>query len=219
MNNKLKKTLKISLILISAITLFMLIISINYYLEDEKLLFYSTGTKHKAFLHSTWEMSEKEVERANNTFLFIPDYDFFDFPDSQYPKVLNMSRYKSRVQREITIWGYDSRVEYSFFDDRLFEYTLFVKGYDAKQLHEEILKNLSVKYGEGTNESKDDNFLYKMSWDTKLVTIDHWLVKESSSNSSNPFLSLGYLAGIRFGYKPMFKQIHDISLKEHEELF
>jgi hypothetical protein len=34
------------------------------YLKANNLLFFSTGTKEKAFLNTTWRMSPKEVERA-----------------------------------------------------------------------------------------------------------------------------------------------------------
>ena len=40
------------------------------YLKANNLLFFSTGTKEKAFLNTTWRMSPKEVERATGWPLF-----------------------------------------------------------------------------------------------------------------------------------------------------
>ena len=68
------------------ITIFLIAIFIgglflvNKYLSANNLLFYSTGTNEKAFLDSTWEMSPREIERANNAILKPPQFDFSGIP-------------------------------------------------------------------------------------------------------------------------------------------
>lgn len=228
MKANLKKILKISLLLIVAISLLISIIAINGYLEDEKLLFYATGTQYKAFLNSTWEMSEKEIARANNTYLnseptrldfsgfntidgkknppgtYI-DYNPFKF-DFQLPKVLNMSRYKKGIQNDITIFGYNSRVRYYFFDDKLFEYTLIIHGLDADKLHKDIYSSISEKFGEGRVQKKENFQIQSVSWETMILKVDYWL---NDINSGK----------VRFSYKPMINKIKQIKLNEEKNLF
>jgi len=210
-----KKGLRTILVfLISAIAITVLWV-VNSFLKEHKFIFYATGIEDKAFLNATWEMSEAEIERANSTELEQAKYDFFALPDTQYPKVLKMSRYKSRIQNDITIWGHEARVECAFFDDKLFEYTLFLDGFDADELHQQILKSISLKYGNGRTQNSG-TYLQNMYWDTDLVHICYWLIEQEPTKQ---FSSKSFLAGVRFGYKPMFRKIEKISEEEHLSLF
>jgi len=51
---------------VGIITLFILIAT-GFYSAEENYLFWTTGTKEKAFLNTTWGMSKKEVKRSNRT--------------------------------------------------------------------------------------------------------------------------------------------------------
>ncbi len=231
MKANLKKILKISLLLIVAISLLISIIAINGYLKDEKLLFYATGTQYKAFLNSTWEMSEKEIERANDTYLRSEparfDFSGFDTIDGKInppgtyveynpfildlhlPKVLNMSRYKKRIQNDITIFGYNSRVRYYFFDDKLFEYTLIIHGLDADKFHKQIYSSISEKFGEGRVQENENFQIQSVSWENSDLKVDYWL---------NDILN-SFTGKVRFSYKPTINKIKQIKLNEEKNLF
>jgi len=241
MKLKFRKILKISLSVIVTISLLILTIAIVDYLQDEKLLFYATGTQHKAFLNSTWEMSEKEIERANDTYLTIrEEFDFSGFDkaplqngnpsdrlrtynpslsipkfsrfkfNSRYPQVLNMSRYKGRIQNNITVFGSKSQVSYSFFDDKLFEYTLIIEGFEADKVNEKKYDNISKKFD---NEQVHDKQAYEtqsISWEDTDLKVDYRLTEQSSWR---------FTAVVRFSYKPMFNKIRQEKLNEEKNLF
>jgi len=247
MKTKFRTILKISLFSIAAIALLIFIIAINGYLKDEKLLFYATGTQYKVFLNSTWEMSEKEIERANDTHLTVRKEYVIDFRDvvplphfgntsyglkpsdfpnqslsldmpqfnwfksnPRYPTVLNMSRYKGRLQNNITVFGYESQISYSFFDDKLFEYTLIIKESEADKLHKLIFDNISRKYGRGHVQEKKTYETQSLFWENTNLKVDYRLTEQSSSQ---------FTAVVRFSYKPMFNKIRQEKLKEEKNLF
>jgi len=112
-----------------------------------------SGTKERAFINTTWEMSPKEVQRANNTNLIPPEWTLFNLPNQGkyvYPKVIRMERYKLLEQKErITLWGFETAVKYAFFDEKLFEYTVFLEGYNSSKMHKKITSALTEKYGTG----------------------------------------------------------------------
>src|SRR3990167_8511546 len=115
----------------------------NYYLKRNNLLFYATGTRDKAFLKSTWEMSKKEVERANQTEL--------KSTSSLHCGLVNWEKRTNKVscyKTDIHLFGQSTEVTYYFFDNKFYEYdlTIPVSGYpDVSR----ILENLEKRFGNG----------------------------------------------------------------------
>jgi len=58
------KVFKYTITLVISILLLIGIYLGNNYIREERLFFYSTGSDIKAFVNSTWEMSEKEIDRV-----------------------------------------------------------------------------------------------------------------------------------------------------------
>ena len=208
---KFKKVILIFLLLlIVALALFL-----NHYLKINNLLFYATGTKEKAFINATWGMSPLEIERANNISL-KPGLTFFMLISKdkkfQYPKVIHMDRYKSLDEvQEINLWGFDTKVNYAFFDNRLFEYTLNIYGYNLNKLHEKVSSELIKKFGNGINEN-DKDLVKSMLWDTETILADYWISRPLDHPE-------GFMAGIRVRYKPLVEKIRRISHEEEKGIF
>lgn len=196
--------------LILIILTFTVIFGLDYYLRENNLLFYSIDTKERAFINTTWEMSPHEVQKANNVNLTpAPDQDKYE-----YPRVINMERYKLLDQtKHITLWSFETKVEYAFFDEKLFECTMLLEGHDLNKMHKKITSALTEEYGDGVAE---DNkiYLHSMHWETTSVRVRYWLLEKEDKGNVKLFL-----AGVRISYKPMHEIISKISLKEHKKLF
>lgn len=211
---KLKKIFIISNIMTALAFLLLL----NYYLISKELLFYSPYSEKKAFFNSKWGMSPKEIEKENKVNLTPAKIVLFNIPDQggfKYPSVVNMERYKLLNQIEhFTLWGFETKVEYSFFDNKLFEYTLFITGYDSTELHITIVTALKRQFGEGIIENKD-YYLHSIKWENKINSVSYWnwMGKEYDQN-----LYL-YHAGIRIRYNPLINKIRKISIKEEKRIF
>ena len=194
---KIKKLINI----IVLISLFLTIFALNYYLKENNYLFYATGTNKKAFINATWEMSPNEVRRANNTNLVPAKYRVLKNllyrigPDDAG----EIERYELMESEEHSVqWGFETKVQYVFFDDRLFEYTVFLNGYDSNKMNNVITSALTEKYGNGVTED-DKNYLHSMQWETRSERVDYWMVE--IKDKANPET---FLAGVRISYKPMF---------------
>lgn len=163
-------------------------------------------------------MSPKEVQRVNNTNLIPAKITFFGLPDqdkyNEYPQVIRMERYKALEQKErITLWGFETGVEYAFFDDKFFEFTVFLEGYNPSKMHKKITSTLTKKYGIGMTED-NKSYLYSMRWETDSERVSYWMLEKGDKKNVKLFL-----AGVRIRYKPMLGEIRKISLKEHDKLF
>jgi hypothetical protein len=194
---KIKKLINILLL----VSLFLSIFALDYYLKTNNYLFYSTGTNKKAFVNATWEMSPNEVRRANNADLVPAKYRVFKNllyklgPDDAG----EMGRYElMECEKHIVLWGFKTKVQYVFFDDRLFEYTVFVDGYDSGKMNNAIISALTEKYGNGlTGDNKA--YLHSMEWETRSERVDYWIIDIQDKVNTKTFL-----AGVRISYKPMF---------------
>lgn len=198
---------------IGFILLILLLLLLCLYSSNQKLFFWSTGTSEKAFLNATWEMSPQEISRANNAILKEPKLDMLRIPfeGTDISPVLNMNRYKTLEQEDLTIWGESALVEYGFFDDRLFTYTVFIDDYNLDELKESVIKEISKRYGEFIRKEHANNYLLYGEWDSEKVAVSTWLWKDKEKDV--------YKAGIRFDYKPFIEKIKQISIKETEKLF
>jgi hypothetical protein len=191
----------------------LILLFLCLYASNQKRLFWSTGTSEKAFLNATWEMSPQEISRANNAHLTVPELDILSIPfeGDDIPSVLNMKRYKTLEQKDLTIWGETAVVDYGFFDDRLFTYTVFIEDYNLDELNENIVKEISKRYGQFIKKDHANNYLFYGEWHSDKIAISTWLWKEKDQNY--------YKAGVQFNYKPFIEKIRQINLKEKEKLF
>lgn len=90
---------------------------INYYLAQEKLWFYSTGSDVIAIENTTWLMSEKEVVRTNRVG-FLRDTMIY----RDKPKYI-----KERTKNDVIFNNYRFQVKYIFYKDQLVRCSLFSK--------------------------------------------------------------------------------------------
>lgn len=205
---KLRTTIIIFLITIFIGGLFL----VNNYLSANNLLFYSTGTSEKAFLDSTWEMSPREIERANNTVLKPPRFDFrgISYADDPYPRVINMKRYKSLVQNGLDLWSHSANVNYGFFDDKLFTYVVEISVYrdQVNQLNKIIISKISEKYGQ-FQKQENKTYYIQGTWNKTPVKVYYWIYESENKFSAH----------IRFDYTPIIEHIGIISKSEQDRLF
>ena len=194
---------------------FAVIFGLDYYLRENNFLFYSSGTKERAFINATWEMSPHEVQRANNVNLTPAKNNFFNLPDQdkyEYPRVINMERYKLLDQTKyITLWSFETKVEYAFFDEKLFECAMLLEGCDSNKMHKKITSALTEEYGDGVAEDSK-TYLHSMHWETTSVRVRYWLLEKEGKGNVKLFL-----AGVRISYKPMHEIISKISLNKHKK--
>jgi hypothetical protein len=192
-----------SLIAISAVCGVFL----NIFLSENNFFIYATGTKDKAFLNTTWKMSPREIERANKTSLSSSESLLLFTPE-----VTNKSRFKALVQKNAYLWGRLVQVEYSFFDDMLYEYYISLTAYDLEKPHNEILATLTEEFGVGKEiEEKRADLIHSHEWDTEKQLISYWMGK----NEGEKF----FYIGIRAVNKPFYKNIEEIAKNERKVYF
>ena len=199
-------------LIVFTIIILLLIILTILFLEDNKMLFYATGTKSKAFINSTWEMSPQEIERSNKIKLQPVKYDLLPISplyEDDYPAVFNSKRYKTLFNEDLKLWGFPARIEYAFFDNKLFEYTIIIKTYDHQKINNLIYSSISKKY-KLIEDPKKPNYIKSQFWKNNDIKIYYWLSQKEDKL---------YVAGLKFSYLPMFGKMKAISLKEQEEIF
>jgi hypothetical protein len=121
---------------------------LNKVLHDTYRFPYATGTRDKAFLNSTWEMSPNEIERANKTLLEYAPPDFFDFIG---PSVTDKTRYKKMVQKNVVT--------------------------PDESLRKEMKETLEGEFGAGKLDTEDKDSEVRLIWDTGKQTIRFWVIK------------------------------------------
>ncbi len=181
----------------------------NKFLARRALWPYSTGSREKAFLNSTWGMQPAEIERANSTKLQRSDEWAF-LRILTYPTFLSKERYRSLAQSDMNIWGHEARVEYGFFDDKLFTYTVLLEAYDLSQLKKEIQSQMAEKYGT-VIDTTEDAHLASGKWKQGDIRAAYWVTDNAGSKKLN--------CGILFDYMPMIRQIETASAQEKKRLF
>jgi hypothetical protein len=206
MNNKLKLlgiAIAVSLIAVS-------IVAVNNYLSNKHFFVYATGTNDKAFLNTTWKMSPQEIERANKTTLSdAPQWHLDPFTT---PEVTNKNRFKILTQKDVFLFGHTSEVEFTFFDNMLYEYEISLTAYDLEKPHKEILETLRKQFGEGKEErEKRSDIIYSSGWDTEKQTVSYWMGNNEGEKT--------FFVHVRAQYKPFFRQIEDVSKNEKKTYF
>ncbi|MBI1803523.1 MAG: hypothetical protein HY033_12840 [Ignavibacteriae bacterium] len=224
MNANLKRYLNITFRSVITLLLFFGSYILNGYLRQEKRWFYATGTSEKAFLNSTWEMSQQEVERANGKLLTNPQYDLSGLGK---PETIDFERYKMKSMSDMRLWGIFCKVDYEFFDDKLFEYTIyFTDVHNREYLDSIITSNISKKYG-SSESMQGSRHLIERHWNAEKVSIKYWLYEINSDHESESVpppspgsdLEKSYSAGIRITYKPMIEQTKALVDEEQKKIF
>jgi len=149
-----KKIITLSILIFTIILLSGGAYFLNRYLKQEYLFFYAIGTNEKAFLNSTWKMSPKEVERANNVNLIL-----FDRKQSKSNPFIaifahtlsGMLIHDNRVKEftsvdKIKLFGEDIELILYFFDNKLFRYNVFF-SYIYQETIDDVYNNLTRKFG------------------------------------------------------------------------
>lgn len=178
----LRKAFRIVLITGMVLVLAYIAIHLNHYFYDERLLFYATGTEHKAFFNATWKMSPREVERANSVNLrpVFPAYNPFTLfvknPDYDMPEYVMDTLRMSKFEHSVRLWGMKCSVFYTFFDDKLYKYEVAFECTDTNDVLSVIIPALSGRFGEPVDSV---NVLFRR-WKNNDETV--WIVCRSSDN-------------------------------------
>jgi hypothetical protein len=204
-----RKKLKISLIILLIILIGVCGVLLNNYLSNNNLFFYAKGTKDKAFLNSTWKMTPKEIERANNTFL-SETTNVFSLLFA--PEITNKKRFKELVQEDLYLWGEKAKVKYEFFDNMLYEYYVSLTAYNLEKTHKEIFQTLRTKFGTNKEiKDKREDLIYYFEWESDKQKVSYWIGKNKEKDS--------YYVGIKALYQPFYRQIEELVKKEKQEYF
>lgn len=140
---KIKKWFFVLLVSLLTVSGFLLL---NKFFKEENLFIYETGMDKKAILNSTWNMSFKEVERANKIKL-KKGISFASF-DAGLNKLLDLNRITAKKTEDFNLWAFNSELNYDFFDNRLFRYSLIGEVYNSAEFDSIAVTNLKKKYGE-----------------------------------------------------------------------
>lgn len=195
---KIKKVFVLTVTAIIIVGIVIVGINLNDNLRENNLLIYSTGTKHKAFLNSTWEMSPREIERANSTKLSSSK-----LPLLFGPELIAQNRFKELSHDNVSLWGSRVKIGYTFFDNMLYKYYVSLDVVDLDESQKEILATLRKMFGEGRKGKKvRKDTMYCFEWDTKKQSLSYW-----SGKLEKEYL---YSITIKAVYKPLYDQIKKI---------
>jgi hypothetical protein len=208
-NKRLIKGISLIIFLICLITgLYFL----NLQLKAERLFIYAKGSDQKAVLNSTWQMSIREVERANDCKL---TEDAVPSPDEVLcglKYIIDHKRFVSKKGCDLNIWGNDREVIYDFFDDQLFNIRILDNVFNKQEEDSIIVSNLKEKFG-NFNKSKDDNFGGTFS--TTYVNVAYQQFNYTSADANKTVDRLI----ITLTYKPLYEQIKATSENEQKNIF
>ena len=122
-------------------------------------------------------MSLKEVESANNLTLLPVDGSKRFYSDAGADTI---ERYRSYDDRTARFLGWGATVTYTFRDDRLFAYHVFVTDSDGERLDREFRAYLKRIFGEGAGEPNDGAAL-KLIWHFKERIVNYWFIEDELS--------------------------------------
>lgn len=157
----------------------------------------------------TGGMSSREVERANKFPLskprFVPD-NFLGRPVADHRRFTTFEI----DAPEFILFGRNTKLEYTFFDNRLFRYHLSVEGTSASDIDPILFPRLQQKYGDSSSapETKLDSadFPIQRCWVGAHVRVDYFVHRRG-------------LATIEVTYIPIDEEIHRISATEKAKIF
>ncbi|MFP5081278.1 hypothetical protein [Pedobacter sp. JCM 36344] len=191
-----KKVLKSMLAFIVIIAIVVSFLFLNEYWKEEKLFIHKTGYNKKAILNSTWNMSSKEVERANK--LKLKKGLTFVFFEPGLNKLLNEKRITAKKIDDFNLWTFTSELTYDFFDDRLFRYSFIGELAEPNSFDSIAVNNLKNRYGKMIKDTNQfgGNFLK----DSVSVEYSQFNIENSKNETEHRFL-------IKVTYLPIFNEI------------
>ena len=128
------------------------------------------------------------------------------------PEVTDQKRFTAFVQKDVFLWGHLTQVEYTFFDNMLYEYYVSLTAYEREKPNKEILETLRNQFGAGREvERKRADIIYSFGWDTEKQTVSYWMLRNEGGKT--------YHVGISAVYKPFYRQIEEIARNEKKEYF
>ena len=169
---------------------------------------YKTGIEKKAILNSTWNMSSKEIERANN--VKLRDNNMILFFEPVLEMILDHSRISSKKGEAINLWSYSAELTYDFFDDRLFRYTLMGQAGYPDVFDSVALLNLGIVFGNFIPDSTQ--YKGKFIKDSVLVEYCQFNIADKEDAPENHFV-------IEVSYQPIYYEIIRTAKENQNSIF
>jgi hypothetical protein len=140
-------------------------------------------SREKAFLNSEWGMSPNELAAVHGAALTEKTggrhlYQAEAGTDARYKTLEASGKFLGR----------EAVTNFTFFDDKLVSYHVFVSDSDEHALDEDMKRYLMRAFGAGSEE-EDQGTPLKMVWQTKEKIVNYWLYEEPNA------LSRPYRAG------------------------
>ena len=139
----------------------------------------SVALPESAFLNAAWGMTPSQVEQANGSALErAPSSErFYQAPDS------DRFRYGSYQRQGIRYLGREATITYTFRDDRLFAYHVFVSDTDGGALDADVRRYLTRVYGPDASPEEDEQSALKLIWHFRERIVNYWFMKDELSMS------------------------------------
>ena len=159
----------------SAVSLAVVLLSFHA-LRSSPVVAPSPKESDRAFLNAWWGMKPTEVAVANSATLrpVIDSKRYF------YDAQADPSRYRSFEQQEAKFLGRPAKVTYTFHDDRLFTYHVFVSDTDGDRLDADMRHYLMKKFGDRASEQEEESTL-RLVWQFRDRMINYWFMQEELS--------------------------------------
>jgi hypothetical protein len=146
----------------------------------------------RAFLNAVWGMGPEEIARVNQTPLEPP----VSGRRFYVPPAGSEARYRTLETRQHKFFGRPSIVSYTFVDDKLFAYHVFVSDEEEETLDKNMREYLADKFGPSGTAVEDGTRL-KMVWQKGDVTVNYWFYEEEMGLTGRYKAVLGVL------YRPL----------------
>ena len=187
-----KRPFLLVLILLGAIAAFLF--SRFYPKSPAMALQDAVSVEHRAFRNAQWGMHPTEVESANVTTLQPVANSRRFFNDTS----TDLSRYHSYEQGSILFLNREARVTYTFHDDRLVAYHVFLSDREGDGLDADMRRYLTRAFGENFSEPEDGSSL-KLVWQSKDRIVNYWFMEEPLSLRSQYTAGFGVTGvGVEF---------------------
>jgi hypothetical protein len=127
-----------------------------------------------AFLHAEWGMSPEQVSEANGTPLepsTTPVTRFMELGPGEE------TRYRILEARNQNLLGRESILRYTFKDNRLAGYYLFIPDSDCEALDRDARAYLYMKFGSSA-ENIDEGTPLSLVWQSNRQVVNYWFIED-----------------------------------------
>ena len=158
----------------------------------------SPSIEKKAFINTEWGMSVKEVQQVNRIELErIQNYERYYSPKKALRDLKKLEAYK---ETGIKFLGREATVTYIFFNNRLFQYHVFIQDSDKSALEEDLTRYLTKEFG-FLFIRNDEGLGLRRIWQKKDRIINDWFYQDDLC------LIKKYSAGFAVLYLPIENEI------------